>query len=486
MGFLRAYFDRLFVFIVFSILAFQALVVLPLQILSQEFLYGDGAYYFILVLSKQQVISVDWPRLFTHALVQLPLIFSIKLLGLTSIKSLSYIFGFSLYVLPLLSLYISTRILVDTEERYFIIPILLSYFYISINTSLFIISECHVALSVFWVLLSIILTIKDTLTITRRIVLILLSLLSLRLYESYVLLGPVLVVILFVELSSLSTKLSRIDRCIMVVCAMCFVASSIIALKFIVVPRDPQNLQNILSPFRSLEFLNNWTFIFSSCVLILTVICWSMAFFPNEFTTTTLLFSLCALSIAILCLTPMLPAYSGYFFSPTRHYDMRYLAMVVPGLVGLSMVCTIGHKDIYAHIGGNTRAGLVSLFIIILLCLWNAQSQIVAFNKWNYYKDKFISALYYNNGIIDYRNTCLRDLPYNWGWTLPTLSIILSGMYDMCNIHTIIISKDAKFRPFDIYNVCTLPDLVRYGIRYDYSSDQTMECNRVLSKSEQN
>jgi hypothetical protein len=166
---LRADLDRLFVFVVFSVLAFQVFIVLPIQVFSQEYLYGDGAYFFLLILSKQQVISVDWQRLFTNALVQLPLLISINIFGITSMSLLSYIYSFSLYWIPLLGLIISTLMIIRTDARYFIIPILLSYFYISLNTCLFIISECHVALSVFWVLLTVIITIKYNFTLTKSL-----------------------------------------------------------------------------------------------------------------------------------------------------------------------------------------------------------------------------------------------------------------------------------------------------------------------------
>ncbi len=133
-------------------LTVQALLILPLQVISHKFLYADGAHHFLGVLNNQASMRFDWSRQFAHDLINSPFVLAIKMLAPRAIGSLSYILGATLHLIPLVGAVVPSLIFFRSGQRAYVFPVIISYFYLSINTSFFIISEAHLAAAVFWIL----------------------------------------------------------------------------------------------------------------------------------------------------------------------------------------------------------------------------------------------------------------------------------------------------------------------------------------------
>lgn len=122
-------------------------------IVTDRFLYADGAYYLIRQLELDGWFIVGSGRQFAQHVRQSPLQLALAL-GVSDLYWLKKIYGATLYLLPLLSLLLTNLLLRDPRVR--LLP-LLSFYLATAPAFGFIISEAHVYLAAFWLLFALVL-----------------------------------------------------------------------------------------------------------------------------------------------------------------------------------------------------------------------------------------------------------------------------------------------------------------------------------------
>ncbi|GEM_PF-7064047 len=454
--------------IVIGIFLLQALILFPLQVKSHKSLYADGAHFFMGILKNQDVLRFDWPRQFAQDISQFPLVAAIRLLKIRSIEILSFFFGATLHLIPFVGILVAALLMFREGEEIFLILLLVAGLYLSINTSFHIISESQVATAVFWIILSLLITINDDFPNGKKAALLLFSFLSIRLYESFVLLGLILALTGILQFLKIRRQLGHLDQTIFFTCLFLFFSSSIISAISILQPRDKQNLAGLILSLKKLDFMANSGFLASSFVfgLFLGGLL-AAAFAPSGRRLKQITqFSSLAMILAGGSLLAGLTFFGKLIFSPETHYQMRFLNMVVPAGVGL--IILIFHRTA----GGKNQIGLrrfalkTGSLAFILFLVWNIFFQIFACHRWLDYDRLLIRELDSKQGMIDLTDTSLAGEKFNCSYALPSLSLALNGIHRQGIVKSLVI--DTRALPFfNLSDVRSFPDYTEYGIRYE-------------------
>ncbi len=467
--------------LIIGMLLCQVLFILPVQILSQKVLFGDGAFFFLQALSKQDFLKFDrshilWPRQFAHYIGQLPLVLSIKLFKVQDIQTLLYVYGFTLHFIPIFAIIVAAFLLVRSQ-RLLLYMIFISFCYLSINNSLFTISEGHIGTAVFWIVLSILVTIRDDFSIEKKILLLIVSFLSLRLYESYLLLGILLAVIALLETISIRNQLRVSEIYFIYLCIIMFLASPVISVVSIINRHDPTGFNQLLPTLLYLKFIKNWVLAISTLIILLPFAS-MIILLKKNFQNKDLIYLLFSIAIICLCLVGIILTVLDYIFIPHKHFELRFLNMLVPGFVAFLVI--INRNRFVQNLLNNKYLTKFAVTTMVILYIWNFAFQIHACYKWFDYKEDFIAELHKNSGIIDFKNTSLNKgssretfrRSYSWWWTFPAMSIIWGAISNDGNIQTMILNHEAEWQPFDPRNPSLLPDLSSYGVEYNYFTGQ--------------
>ena len=169
---------------------FVWIIFLVLLVFLKRHLFGDGSHFFLEMILKQDFHYVQWSRTFSEKLSQLLPVMAMKG-GVINLEVISFLYGMSLFFHSVISI-IYCRFLSTNKNDIYVVA--LSYIFLFMNTSLFIISEAHLCLSLFWILLFSINTDK---TSDYKILLIhiLVCIGFVRTYESGILFGPLLMLL---------------------------------------------------------------------------------------------------------------------------------------------------------------------------------------------------------------------------------------------------------------------------------------------------
>ncbi|OGD19742.1 MAG: hypothetical protein A2W03_13475 [Candidatus Aminicenantes bacterium RBG_16_63_16] len=452
---------------VVGVLLLQALIIFPLQVVSHKFLFADGAHFFLGVLNNQAALRFDWSRQFAHYIVHTPLVLAIKLLDLRAIDTLSYILGGTLHLIPLLGVAVAALIFFRSGRREFVFPLIVSYFYLSINTSFYIIYEAHVAVAVFWILLSMLITAGDHLSTRQRDVLLLLSFLSIRLHESFVLLGPVLALAAAIKYTGIRRRACLLDRAVILGCILLYLASSIISADSIIHPLFQYNRDALISTLTGFDFIHDRAFCASSLVFALALAGMLTAALsrPGRRTNRLVSFYSFALAVGALAWLSAYAFFSEDLFSPDGHYQLRFLNMLVPAMIGLA-VLILDHSRSTRRVDGRDRTGAkIGGLAVLMFFLWNGFFQVFACREWSGYLRMFVKELDQRHGVIDLAETPMKDAKFNWTYALPSLSVVLSGIYQQGQMQSMVI--DSRWSaPFRLADIASLPNLAKYGLTY--------------------
>ena len=160
------------------------------SIYTQRYYFADGSYFFVDLLENGFVNLKFDNRLYAHYITEFLPVGAIKVLNIRDYSVLSYLFGINLYLPEILSLLICHSIVPKDKKHLMIFP-LISLFGVSMNSAFFIVSEAHVISNIFWPIL-IYVTLKESYSLKDVLVLLGLTIIFARSYESAFFLGTIL------------------------------------------------------------------------------------------------------------------------------------------------------------------------------------------------------------------------------------------------------------------------------------------------------
>ncbi len=413
----------------YYIIILSLIIITMLAVLTNRCLYADGSAFFDNILFKSGFHVFDKPRIFAQYLTQIPTVFAIDVFHINDKGTLLFIYGSTLYGIPLLGILL-TALFIENKKLLWI-P-LLSFYFASIYSYMFIISEAHIMNSIFWVLI-VLLTREQVNYFHKSVILIFLGMAS-HLYESYIFFSIVLGLIVLYKIKN--EKIFS-EKLFYTICLMIISYGFYIALYSYLYPRDPANAGGFSKALINI-FTETYTIWFMFGVFLITILI-------KESLQKWLLPLLFIGTFSVLFMHPQ-------YLEIEKSYSGRTLLTVIPFIFSLLYLVMLRNNTVSIALQKiNTNIlnalGYVAVFFLAL--------QTAITFQWYGYIQIFKTTLEddYSKSVIHYKDTILGKNAisnqiinkFNWGWTYPFMSYALSGK----TIWTIIENKD---------NHCCMPN----------------------------
>ena len=381
---------------------------------------SDGAFYFPIILDNATFTHIAPSRLHAEYLSQWPLVLGVRA-GLTDLATLEFLFGLGLWFPWLLGFVIS---LYATRAR----PELIFFYLISLISLNFAawsvyIGEHHVLLTLSWPIFYFALR-NRPLNLTEQLLTVVLLIIHLRLYEAAIATGSLFTItFLYRAWFNKSPHYSQSERWTSILFAALSISSVVIALYWVINPRDADNRSSFLQAMiDSLAHPYPWIGV---SFVILTG-------FGLYLGSRKMLLAgwIVPLSIAIFSL--FLTGIPGGMSFGTRTLALTELPLLMLAAAALSL----GKVPITKSLITTTALVITSVSILHVRHL----------QDWITFRAKFQNVLSQNEGYIE-PEPYGEDLKH-WGWTNPLLSYLwVEGGGE---VKTIILNPaTTTYNPFD-------------------------------------
>lgn len=431
---------------------------ITLVIYAQRNFFADGPWDFIRVLREGSFYKLSTARYFANCFQQVFLVAFMKA-GIKDIDILSYPYAFGSYFPQVASLLLSYHIVKKHDKRLMFFPLLYNCIG-PINGSFVMISESQVLVSLFWPMFFY-LTVKKEFKATDSLLLTFCSIIFLRSYEGAVFLAPVLIVILSVNYLKNRAELNKITVVTYIVNFLLFIASTVIAVYFIV---NPVNSGNKASFLYSLHYLKlHIPFLMSCCYLVCIVILILSKTIARSRFVHLLVFPIIICSI-LVSLSPLI---TPELARPKMQFQVRaFMVYFLPLYAFFVFFIAKGKITIVRE--AWRKIGFLLVILIISQLTW----QVITTCQWMGLRSIFKQELANHSGIVKFEDTMLNtDIigtqiikPFIWEWTSPALSIAWAPRK---NVRTIILNRqENSLEAFDPHDMNAYPHLERYGITY--------------------
>lgn len=451
-------------FALFSAAMVLYVVHVVLAIAADRHLFGDASWFLVKLLSEGHVAiwTQHWPwdfyvsRIGTFSIFEGPTLLASRLLP-ENLRVLSAVFGASLFLHKPLSLAVCYWVAPD--KRFVLFPAA-SIFAATINAEMYICSETHLVISLFWMLLFLV-VFSEPLTLQRRLFVIALSLPTVLCYETWAVFGTVLAAASLWP--AFRRGAGRTDRAFRVCLAAWYLLGAALAVFAIVHPRDFGNRANFLVSLLSVStsvrtnpgILASWVAAFAMLGLVLAGP--SRRWMIRALVSVSLVAS--ALVVVRILARPDLTDFG-------LHVAARAFHLPIP--LGLAFVFLL------AYTGSVTidRKTFGSLFVVLsVLGLAQTTWNLLATTEWSNMLALMRQELRSRSGPIPYDESVLSrpgiggqppGAPNN-RWALLPLSILESDRKIVKSL--VVFTRDGigTFRPFDAERENQFPRLERFG-----------------------
>jgi hypothetical protein len=411
-------------------------------------LYGDGCYYLIKVLEKRAFTTFEPTRLFAQYIMEGPLWAAIHWWHITNFRILSWIYGATLFLHPIASLWGCWHILKKRNRALMVLPAL-CWACLSLCTSFFIISESWVGVSLFWPIYFLLLYDKHKLKKMEGLFLVAMCVASIRVYEGFFISAGLLAFLAYRRVRR-SLKLHEFDIAAFFA-LFCLGAAIIADLYWSIFPRDPGNRISLIKGI----------FVFFRCPPA-----YSIAFAVILFTrwdrrkSGAMAFCIVVFLLAAF-VWAFVPWISVLSIKPNRHADIRFINNLLPFGLGILPFAATKFPFLRPTFGRFRRivfAGFASASL-----LW----QFATCVAWQQYIKDFSAILSSDRGYLELRDTSLSRSGFDWPWTMPCMSIAISAIEGK-PLKTMVLNKpDCGWEPFDARTPSEYPNLSGYGVRYE-------------------
>jgi len=407
--------------------------------LSHRHLYGDGANYFLQVLTAKNFFIPHYSRILATSLKEIFLVIAINL-GVKNISLLSVIFGLNNFAPPVVGLGLSYLMIPEGKKSYFVFALTNFLFWFQ-NNSFHVNSEIHLVQACFWPIFFYFFFRENSKPFKTTIAL----LCSIVLISSY---EAVIVILGLLSYSSLRSKKG------MSVFIPLFVFGILLNLYWILYPDDPLRDSNW---WYSIQFFSIFTFPpFWASVAILLILLWSSVSAK----------SLIQIKIGIALISALVvmgwPILFPELLHPNYQFRARLFNIIFP--FGMASLVWWQKKKLEQVLSFPSWPAIITTTIFIFF-------QLELTFYWNSYLNNLGAELSSNHGIIKYSETMLDKKPslaqFRSSWTLPTMSLLLQAISKK-EVNTLIQNeREDIWQPWDPKNKNTWPDLTSYGIIYN-------------------
>lgn len=437
---------------------FLYLVQIVYALSESRHLYGDGAWFLIRSLAENGVISLGnqfyHSRFLAHLVTQWPVL-ALSRAGVHDLGALSLVYGIALYICKPSSLILCYRFL--KNKRLIIFPAL-ALFAGTINSEVYIVTESHLSVALFWPLLFLI-AYERPLRAATRLWFIGLSIPTLLCYETNVVFCAVLFLACTWRLWSRED--GRADQSLMALVGIWYLAGVVFSVLAILHPLDPVQ-RNAFVEHGAILLRLAPPGVFASLVTVTLLVAILLGGGRSRLA--------CWLACGIGAWSSATLVGSIWAHPEQTDFDLQMFAR------SASLVVSIGALLLWLLVSSvQERPPAAWRACIILVgtlatcqCMWS----IMATSQWAKMVTLLRLELASRDGIVPYDTSLLaRDTVggltvrrLHAVWPLLPMSIIFNGKP---GISTLLVVDNYPFRPFDARDGRDLPDLSRIGLRYD-------------------
>jgi len=150
-----------------------------------------------------------------------------------------------------------------------------------------------------------------------------------------------------------------------------------------------------------------------------------------------------------------------------QHADVRLINNLLPMLLAMSPLAASRFRALRFTFDSSRKAAFAAFTAAVLV--WQAGASW----SWSRYLHHFSQVLASSQGYLEPKPTGLPDFGFEWGWTNPSLSVVLGAMRREPLRAIVLNASDAGWQPFDPRKSDQLPDFRQYGLAYNLPAEPT-------------
>jgi hypothetical protein len=433
-----------------------------LAIATQRHLFGDGAWFFVKMLSENHIAIwnvAGWHDVFVgrygaFAYQEYPTLLASRL-GIRDLRELSVVYGLTLFAFKPLGLLLCYHFARD--KRCIIFPII-TLFAITINSEGYLVTETHLMSALFWAALF------GLLYCPRfkgwdLAAMVVVSAPLLLCYESMALYGVVLIGGCIYR--SIAVSESSGDKWLTIGFGLWYAMGTIFGVLALAFPRSPTQLGAFLDSVLFV-FRNDHIGARASCIVMLLFALLILIPSRSNWVSNSIaaISIVCSLAIPVYILRhPGRTSFDSHILARTMNASMP---------LGVAAFFLATHLDwIRINIEKYKRLFVMAAALGICQSCWH----LIATVQWAQMLTLLRAEVRTHSGVVPFEGSLLSQWTVDGApvrnlhadWPLMPMSIIFA---DHGNVRTLLLPPIGKFQPFNPFSPDTLPDLTRYGVTY--------------------
>jgi hypothetical protein len=385
-------------------------------------LFVDGANFLVHIARQEAFFDFYDPRYYAMVLGQIPVMIAVTL-GNVDLHLLARLLSLGLFGLPTL---FYTLALHRTKDDPVLLAIVIAAIgLVFMTTSFFIVGEYNTLYAIV-ILMGVRLATAERLTTVDGVVLALLALLSIRIYETMIYLGPLLCLIILWKVWRAPAR-PIVATALYLLAAVFAIRGMTVAIYSVTHPHQPEHLEEVW--VMAINFWQNLQFDFALGAT-LVVVAWALIKPADLINNRPYRYALVLL--ALLALSPLLALTDGLVRPLAKS---QYVARTVSGLIiGTMVVVCVAYRarpavrlPVFAVLRQPVAAKrFLSFSFLMLLAGIPADLQLT--QSWVGYLDNIRTTIRERSGIIPVEETPLARQPYSLfieNWVLTSQSVLL-------------------------------------------------------------
>jgi hypothetical protein len=421
--------------------------VYPLAIAFHQHFYADGAFFFAQLVEHGRVAVAGHnpARYLNHLITQFPTVFALKA-GISDPAILSRIYGSNLYYTPFFCYLFSAWLFLRKGMTLQVLLLSLMFILLSSFTSLFIISESHLAAALFILTFSVIVT-CDFGRFTTLFALLCLALLGLSSYEFWAL-YYLLCLVYFIQ-KIWKKKVPFSHMALEVLIAIVFLGGVAVNGYAIIFSKYAENrdamlsshLHSVLPTVIAVSLFFGATILYMYCSRMMLT---SAQLRTDRLHIMILLQKWCSSrKFALVTLIFGILTCAIYFINIPKvnyAYNLRILNLILPVMFGLSFMLPQQRMSKFAGQRGVANFILPVVILAVMAHLYQT-------SQWITFKKSFFNALQVHSGYVPMQYAELLEREFLWSWTSPSMSILLQAL-ESVPIQTILFNPKKRWEPY--------------------------------------
>lgn len=387
-------------------------------------LFVDGANFLVHVVRGEQFFDFYDPRRYAMIAGQIPVMIAVTL-GNTDLHLLARLLSLGLFALP--TIFYTLALRRAKQDAVLLAIVIAAIGMVFMTTSFFIVGEYNTLYAVV-ILMGVRLATAERLTTGDGLALALLALLSIRIYETMIYLGPLLCLIMLWKIWRAPSR-PVVATALYLLAAAFAIRGMTVAIYSVVHPHQPEHLEEVW-----LWAINFWQNLQFDFVLVATLVIVGWALIKPADLASNRPYAYAAIFLILLALSPLLALTDGLVRPLAKS---QYVARTVSGLIIATMVVVcVAYRATPAvrlpafEVLRRPDAARRFLSFSFLMLVAGLPADLQLTHSWVGYLDAIRTSVQSRSGVIPVEDTPVGRPPHSLfveDWVLTTQSVVLRG-----------------------------------------------------------